>query len=44
MAPRVLSCLGVSWAPDDTPSRPDPYGEEDERLVAERLRALGYLD
>jgi len=44
VAPRVLACLGVPWAPCDEPVRPDPYRDEDERRVADRLRALGYLD
>ncbi len=46
VAPRLLGALDVAW--DADPDGPDPtampYTPEEEARVAERLRALGYLE
>lgn len=42
--------MGLAWATDGTALEAAPvrealaYGEEEEAMVAERLRALGYLE
>lgn len=51
MAPTLLGAMGIEWEAGDGPSdgdalvpKPRPYTGEEEALVAERLRALGYLE
>jgi predicted AlkP superfamily phosphohydrolase/phosphomutase len=51
VAPWLAEAMGLAWNPDtrETRSGNDPvppraYDEEEEAMVAERLRALGYLE
>lgn len=50
VAPWLARAMGLAWAadgasPEALPSRePLAYAEEEEAMVAERLRALGYLE
>jgi hypothetical protein len=50
VAPWLARVMGLAWAADGAsrevlPSRePIAYAEEEEAMVAERLRALGYLE
>ncbi len=51
MAPTLLNAMGIAWHDDDGESDGDalalqlrPYSGEEEAVVAERLRALGYLE
>ncbi len=41
----LAEAMGLAWtSPDDTRREAVPYDDEEEAMVAERLRALGYLD
>ncbi len=45
VAPALAAALGLAWAPRDLgPGEPAAYTPEEEAQVAERLRALGYID
>ena len=44
VAPALLGVLGIPSEADTGASRPRPYTPEEESRVAERLRALGYLE
>jgi len=44
VAPALLGALGVSSETDARPRPPRPYTADEEARVAERLRALGYLE
>ena len=44
-APALAAGLGMHWAPGNLgPGAPAPYTPQEEAQVAERLRALGYLE
>jgi len=44
-APALATSLGIPWTPGDLgPGAPAPYTPEEEAQVADRLRALGYLE
>ena len=45
VAPTLLAALGVDWSSDPGGTAgPLPYSPEEQAQVAERLRALGYLE
>ncbi len=45
VAPALLGAMGVAWEGDERPSRQRlPYTPDEEARVAQRLRALGYLE
>ncbi len=48
VAPWLAGAMGLDWEPaaDTSPRKREPveYDDAEEAMVAERLRALGYLD